>query len=174
MSWFMVDVECDGPCPGLYSMVQVGLVKVEKDPKETFYGEFKPLSGASWKEDALKIIHVSRETTLTYPEAIATMVKLDEWLQIHNKGRAQIISDNNGWDVAFLSYYFHAFIGYNPFGHTSTNLGSLYKGLEKNMFKSFHHLRITPHDHNPVNDALGNVEALIFMKENLGLKINLD
>jgi hypothetical protein len=49
----------------------------------------------------------------------------------------------------------------NPFGHSSTNLGSLYKGLEKDFSKSFRHLRKTAHTHHPVDDAKGNAEALL-------------
>ena len=63
-------------------------------------------------------------------------------------------------------------IGDNPFGHSSTNLGSLYKGLVKDTFKSFKGLRQTPHTHHPVDDAMGNAEALLQMKE-MGLKIKL-
>jgi hypothetical protein len=53
------------------------------------------------------------------------------------------------------------------------NLGSLYKGLVKDTFASFKHLRKTRHTHNPVDDAMGNAEALLHMKESMGLKIKL-
>jgi hypothetical protein len=33
------------------------------------------------------------------------------------------------------------FTGGNPFGHSSTNLGSLYKGMARDMFQNFKHLR---------------------------------
>ncbi|MEM8605165.1 MAG: exonuclease, partial [Cyanobacteria bacterium P01_H01_bin.121] len=49
--------------------------------------------------------------------------------------------------------------------------GSLYKGLQKDTFTNFKHLRKTKHTHNPVDDALGNAEALLQMKE-MGLKIS--
>lgn len=35
------------------------------------------------------------------------------------------------------------------------------------------HLRKTRHTHHPVDDAMGNAEALLTMKETLGLKIKL-
>ena len=38
---------------------------------------------------------------------------------------------------------------------------------------NFKHLRKTRHTHNPVDDARGNAEALLVMKE-MGLKIRLD
>jgi hypothetical protein len=39
-------------------------------------------------------------------------------------------------------------------------------------FKTFKHLRKTAHTHHPVDDAKGNAEALLQMKE-MGLKIKL-
>jgi len=63
--------------------------------------------------------------------------------------------------------------GNNPFGHSSTNLGSLYKGIKNDMFTNFKHLRKTIHTHHPVDDAKGNAEALLYMKNEMGLKISL-
>src|SRR5688572_2647845 len=65
------------------------------------------------------------------------------------------------------------FLGDNPFGFSSQNLGSLYKGLVKDTFKTFKHLRRTKHTHHPVDDAKGNAEALLAMRE-AGLKISWD
>ena len=62
----------------------------------------------------------------------------------------------------------------NPFGFSSQNLGSLYKGLVKDTFQNFKHLRKTHHTHHPVDDARGNAEALLHMKDHLGLKISFD
>ena len=73
----------------------------------------------------------------------------------------------------FICWYFYHFTGQNPFGHSSQNLGSLFKGMEKDMFKNFKHLRKTKHTHHPVDDARGNAEALLIMKREYGLKIKL-
>ena len=73
----------------------------------------------------------------------------------------------------FVCWYFHHFLQRNPFGHSSQNLGSLYKGLVGDTFQNFKHLRETTHTHNPVDDAKGNAEALLKMKKELGLKIPL-
>jgi hypothetical protein len=64
-------------------------------------------------------------------------------------------------------------MGNNPFGFSSTNLGSLYKGVINDTFKSFKHLRRTAHTHHPVDDATGNAEALLTIKEKYGLNIGL-
>ena len=75
------------------------------------------------------------------------------------------------FDWMFICWYFHHFTGANPFGFSSQNLGSLYKGIEKDTSKNFKHLRKTKHTHNPVDDAKGNAEALLTMKKEHGLKI---
>src|SRR2546423_13562858 len=99
------------------------------------------------------------------------MVQFAEWLRGVSKERLMFISDNNGFDWQFINWYFHQFSGTNPFGFSSTNLGSLYKGLQKDTFVNFKHLRKTKHTHHPVDDARGNAEALLQMKE-MGLKIS--
>ena len=73
----------------------------------------------------------------------------------------------------FICWYFHHFTEANPFGFSSQNLGSLYKGIEKDTFKTFKHLRKTKHSHHPAEDAKGNAEALLYMKNEMGLKIKL-
>ena len=83
------------------------------------------------------------------------------------------ISDNNGYDWQFINWYFHHFTGANPFGFSSANLGSLYKGLVGNMRDNFKHLRKTKHTHHPVDDAKGNAEALLTMHKDMGLDISL-
>ena len=51
------------------------------------------------------------------------------------------VSENNGFDWQFINWYFHHFTGANPFGFSSTNLGSLYKGLVRDTSKNFNHLQ---------------------------------
>lgn len=164
----MVDAEFDGPCPGLYSMIEIGVVLVD-DPRQTFYGTFKPVSDL-FTQSALDSIGKTREETLLFDDPKMTMERLAAFISAYTgKHRPGFISDNNGADWQFVNYYFHRFTGSNPFGYSSTNLGSLYKGMVKDMFKNFKHLRRTKHDHNPVNDAMGNVEAFLEMKK-MGLK----
>jgi hypothetical protein len=176
MSYFMVDVETDGPIPGDYSMVQIGVVMV-REPLETaptFFGELIPISKL-WIPEALKVTGLTREQTLGFREPASVMLDLDEFVVRHNLGkRAMFISDNNGFDYMFATWYLYHFLGRSPFGHSSTNLGSLYKGLIGNTFKNFKHLRETRHTHNPVDDAMGNAEALVHMKNIMRLDILLE
>lgn len=101
------------------------------------------------------------------------MENFANWIKETCKDRPIFISDNNGFDWMFICWYFHHFTDSNPFGYSSQNLGSLFKGLQKNTIVSFKSLRQTKHTHHPVDDAKGNAEALLAMKARMGLKIKL-
>ena len=173
MSYFVVDVESDGPCPGLYSMVCFGVVLVDDkvETMKSFYGQVRPISEI-WKPDALAVSGFTREQCLQFPCAEDTMKEFAEWVVSNNKGRPIFISDNNGFDWSFINYYLHTFYGDNPFGWSSRRIGDLYCGMQKSVFERWKHLRKTKHTHNPVDDAMGNAEALIELKR-MGLVIDI-
>jgi hypothetical protein len=168
----MVDIESDGPIPGDFSMISFGAVLVDDNLDKTFYGKLKPIS-EKWIPEALAVSGHSREETMDFDEPKLVMEKFSDWIKQNSKGQAVFISDNNGFDWMFICWYFHHFLDKNPFGHSSQNLGSLYKGLIKDTFKNFKHLRKTKHTHHPVDDAKGNAEALIAMKYDMNLGISL-
>jgi DNA polymerase III epsilon subunit-like protein len=171
MAYVMVDIEADGPIPGDYSMICFGAVIVDEAMDKRFHGLLRPIS-ENWIPEALKVSGFTREETLQFPDPKETMSQFRHWLNEYASEAPRFISDNNGFDWQFINYYFHHFLGANPFGFSSTNLGSLYKGMVKDMRKSFKRLRKTKHSHNPVDDAAGNVEALIYMRDEMGLKID--
>lgn len=160
MTNIVVDIEADGPCPGLYSMVSFGAVIVEPELNRTFYGQMAPIS-AKWIPDALAVSGFTREETLGFDDPMTVMTSFSLWAMTESTGRPYFWSDNNGFDWQFINYYFHAYVGINPFGHSSANINSLYKGLVKNTRKNFKHLRKTKHTHHPVDDAKGNAEAML-------------
>jgi len=172
MTYVMVDIEADGPIPGDYSMVCFGAVIVEPDLPQTFYGQLRPIS-ERWIPEALQVSGFSRDQVLEFDEPGAVMTTFHAWLADNAGRRPLFISDNNGFDWQFINWYFHHFLGKNPFGFSSTNLGSLYKGMVKDTSQNFKHLRKTRHSHHPVDDARGNAEALLHMKHSMGLKIGL-
>jgi DNA polymerase III alpha subunit (gram-positive type) len=173
MSYVMVDVESDGPIPGDFSMVCFGAVVVEPGLERSFYGRLKPIS-EQWIPDALKVSGFTREQVMDFDEPKLVMAQFAGWLSGLGSRRLIFVSDNNGYDWQFINWYFHHFLNENPFGFSSQNLGSLYKGLVKDTFATFRHLRRTAHTHDPVDDARGNAEALLHMKEHMALKIALD
>jgi len=172
LSIYMVDVEADGPIPGDYSMVSFGAVLVQSGLEKTFYGRCKPISNR-WVPEALAVSGHTRDQTMGFDDPKAVMEEFAGWIQKTRVSRPMFFSDNNGFDWQFINWYFHHFTGTNPFGFSSTNMGSLYKGMVKNTRKNFKHLRKTKHTHNPVDDAKGNAEALLHMRNNMNLQIRL-
>jgi DNA polymerase III alpha subunit (gram-positive type) len=172
MAYIMVDVESDGPIPGDYSMISFGAIKVEDSLNKTFYGRLKPVSD-KFIPEALAVSGHTREETLQFDDPRKVMADFKQWIGEVCTDRPIFISDNNGFDWMFVCWYFHHFLGENPFGFSSQNLGSLYKGIELDTFTNFKHLRRSAHTHHPVDDARGNAEALLTMKRKMGLKIKL-
>lgn len=175
MSYIMVDVEADGPAPGLYSMASFGAVVVRDGLEDTFYSDvLKPLDGADWIQEALNVSKIKHDDMLYGKNILSVMIEFNDWLQRVANGDPKFVSDNNGFDWSFINYYCWKFLGSNPFGHSSTNMGSMYKGLIKTTKKNFKRLRRTKHSHHPVDDAMGNAEALIAMRDKFHMNIRLD
>lgn len=174
MSYIVVDVESDGPIPHKYSMVCFGAVVVEPSLTKTFYGKTKPIS-ALYDAEALAVSGFTRQEHETFDEPKAVMEQFADWLADHSKSRPIFISDNPAFDWQWINWYFHTYLEKNPFGFSARRIGDLYCGMKmdagvNNEWKKA--LRKTRHDHNPLNDALGNAEALLAMKA-MGLKILL-
>ena len=172
MSYVVVDVESDGPIPFRYSMVCFGAVILEAELKRTFYGQVRPVS-EQWNEDALAISGFTRQEHESFPDPLSVMEAFDAWLADNVKGRPIFISDNLAFDWQWINWYFHQYLGRNPFGFSGRRIGDLYCGMKMDTGLNpewKRKYRKTTHDHNPVNDAIGNAEALLAMKE-MGLKI---
>ena len=171
MSYIVVDVEADGPIPGLFSMVCFGAIIVEPLLSKTFYGQTRPINNA-YKEDALAISGFSRYQHERFDDPKEIMEEFDRWIKENSIGHPIFISDNPAFDWQFINYYFHWLLGKNPFGYSARRLGDLYCGMVKDTRSKWKHLRDTKHTHHPVDDAKGNAEVLLKLKE-MGLKIKL-
>lgn len=172
MSYIVVDVEADGPIPHAYSMVCFGAVVVEPSLTKTFYGRVKPIS-EKWIPEALEVSGFTRSEHESFEDPAPVMEAFSEWLKIQSNGRPVFISDNPAFDWQWINWYFHTYLGKNPFGFSARRIGDLYCGMKmdtglNNEWKKL--FRKTKHDHNPVNDAIGNAEALLAMKK-MGLKM---
>lgn len=169
MSLIVVDVESDGEVPPLYSMVCFGAVIVEPTLSRTFYAKVRPISDR-YKEEALAISGFTRDEHRKFDDPAVVMKQFAEWVKAHSKGKPKFISDNPCYDWQWINYYLHRFYGENPFGYSGRRIGDLYCGMVKDMHAKWKHLRKTANDHNPVNDAKGNAEAILAM-EKMGLKL---
>ena len=169
MSYIVVDVEADGPIPYKYSMICFGAVVLEPSLSKTFYGKVRPIS-ETYIQEALTVSGFSRQDHENFDEPKLVMDLFAEWLSQNSKGRPIFISDNPAFDWQWINWYFHTYLDKNPFGFSARRIGDLYCGMKmdaglnaewKKLFRK------TTHDHNPVNDAKGNAEALLSMKEML-------
>lgn len=169
MSWFVVDVESDGGLLGVNSMVCFGVVKVTPELDTTFYGKTKPIS-EYYEPQALAVSGFGREEHEQFEDPQEVMRDFYDWVLSNSKGRPVLISDNNGYDASWMNWYFLTYCGENPFGWTSRRIGDMYCGMMKDAFASWKHLRTTKHTHHPVDDARGNAEAILKMRD-MGLRI---
>jgi len=169
--YVVLDVEGDGPVPGLFSMVCFGAVIYSDKLDKTFYGKTKPIVD-NFKESSLAISGFTREEHEGFDDPETVIRNFANWLIENGITEPVLISDNPGFDAAWMNYYFHRYLGYNPFGSTSRRIGDLFCGMEKDMRFDWKQYRKTIHDHNPVNDAIGNAEALLVLEKKYGM-INL-
>jgi len=174
MSLYIFDCEADGPCSGLFSMLEVGFVKMTPSLDVTFWDTLRPITD-NFKVDALNSINTTREKTLLYNDPEEVVKRLVEWVDSTTIGRPVLASDNNGFDWQFLNYYCHYYVGRNPFGFSSRRIGDFYSGLEKDFYAAskWKKFRKTKHTHNALDDALGNAEALLTISKIHGIKIPL-
>jgi len=129
-TYISVDVETSGPYPGTYSLLAIGACVVD-DPDKTFYVELKPVSGHA-TEEATAIHGLSMsELAERGLEPAEAMNLFKDWLaaQTPTGQRPIFIGFNAPFDWMFVIYYFHYFLGYNPFGHAAVDIKSFYMGL---------------------------------------------
>jgi len=84
------------------------------------------------------------------------------WLkEVCGNDRPVFVSDNVAYDWMWIAGMFDVAEMDNPFGHSGRRISDFWAGLNNNFgeTQSWKRFRQTKHDHNPVNDAMGNVEA---------------
>lgn len=171
MSLFVVDVEADGPAPGLFSMVSFGAVRVDRQLDRSFYAEVAPISDR-FEPEALAVSKVTREQHLAYPDPAGEMRRFAEWVKENNRGGEPVfVSDNPAFDWQWISYYTQLFLGHNPFNHSGRRVGDFCAGLEGDWTATrvYRELGVTEHTHNPADDARRVAEGLIGIADKHGV-----
>ena len=101
------------------------------------------------------------------------MLEFEEWVKKVNKGgKPTLITDNPAFDFAYINYYMHCFTGNNIFGWSARRIGDLYCGMVKDASAKWKFLRETKHTHHPVDDAKGNAEVILKMRD-MGIKYKI-
>jgi len=157
-NYIFVDVEALGTSPVNGTMTEFGAV--HEKSLSTFHGilyEGTP----NPSNPAVPVVGKQVATDLD------VAVKFVEWLQsVGGKERPVFVSDNVAYDWQWISGMFDKAGISNPFGHSGRRISDFYAGLMNNWgdTQGWKRWRVTKHDHNPVNDAMGNVEAFQKLK----------
>src|SRR5437762_3584940 len=148
MSFFIVDVESDGPIPADYSMVCFGAVLFDDGLEHSFFGRTHPISDR-YVPEALAVGGYSRQEHAAFDDPKIVMQQFAAWLNQHSKGQPIFVSDNLAFDWQFVNFYFHHFTGKNPFGFSGRRIGDLYAGLLRDATKAsdWKKFRVTAHSH---------------------------
>jgi DNA polymerase III epsilon subunit-like protein len=165
----MVDVEADGPIPGDYSMVSLGAVVVEPSLRKTFYATLRPISNR-WDEAALRVCGFSRDETMSFSDPQEVIREFSRWVS-RQSSNPFFISDNNGFDWAFVNWYLLHFTGENPFGFSSSNLVDIYCGLKRDL-DAILKKSAPPPRHNALDDALANAKRFLALAQDYGITLD--
>ncbi len=147
-----VDCEATGPCPGKGVLTEFGAVAFES--RDTFHGV---LFDSEPRPDNPVLSEVVGDGY----DPVEVFGRFEAWLGTVTAAPPIMVSDNPAYDFQWINYGFHHALGRNPFGHSARRIGDFYAGLVDEFMtrQRWKRLRETPHDHNPVHDAMGNVEA---------------
>ena len=158
MSLVFVDCEAYGGAPSVGRLTEFGAVTYPD--KASFHGILLS-TRPSVANPAVpeRVSDMDRGFYLTV--AATVFSNFDLWLRAYTKGRPVMVSDNPAFDWQWINDLFWLTLNRNPFGHSARRISDFYAGLTGDFYNTqrWKSLRRTPHDHNPVHDALGNVEA---------------
>lgn len=158
VAYIFVDVEARGRSPVNGTMTEFGAVTLSR---ATFHGRLYE----STPDPDIPAIPVIGKRIATDKE-VAT--KLVAWLNTVCRGQRPVfVSDNPFFDGMWIAGMFDRADMDNPFGHSSRRIADFWAGLNNDWSQTqkWKKFRVTPHDHNPVNDSMGNVEAFHTLME---------
>lgn len=158
-----VDVEADGPIPGPYSMLSLGMAVAGRS-ELTFYTELQPISD-DFVPEALAVSGLDRDRLAREaPPARDAMRSAAAWVDgLRRYGRPVFLAAPAVYDGMFLHWYFMRYVGHSPFAVTGAgvDLRSYWMGLtgcdwaqtHKGGIKEVLGLTGLPHTHHAGEDA---------------------
>ena len=183
ITYVSVDVEADGPVPGIYSMLSIGAAAFHlgsKTPIATFEANLLPLPGATthpdtmawWQTQPDAWAHVCKDQQ--DPEA--AMRKFRAWLE-RLPGNRVIAGFPVTFDFAHINWYLTKFTGYpTPLGFSgldiktlaAAKLGIPYQNATKRNMPKRWFKGCPRHTHKALDDAIGQGILLLNILEDTG------
>lgn len=161
-TYISVDIEAAGPIPGSYSMLAIGACVVG-DTKERFYTELRPITDA-FIAAAMKVIgRELKEFASSGHDPAEAMQEFRSWIgQVSKKRIPVFVGFNAAFDWSFVNWYFHTYLGENPFGFAGLDIKSYYMGMARCTWADTRSSRIpavfkgtiSRHTHHALDDAL--------------------
>lgn len=169
--YISVDIETAGPIPSEYSLLSLG-ASVVADAERTFYTELKPLNENAVPE-ALAVSGLSLAELAEHGEdPKAAFQRFRDWIveTAHNGKKPVFVGFNAAFDWSFVNWYFHKYLGENPFGFSPLDIKAYYMGLSgcrwgettSNQLPNIFQATDTVANHNALTDA--QAQAEIFFK----------
>ncbi|PNY78791.1 3'-5' exonuclease [Pseudomonas fluorescens] len=124
-----VDIEASGPIPGEFSMLSFGACIVGH-PEKAIYLELKPDS-LKHDPEAVEVTGFDLELlTQTGLEPQEAMQQFAAWVGAvgTDAGKPVFVGLNAPFDWSFVNYYFHKYLGQNPFGFAALDIKAYYMG----------------------------------------------
>jgi len=168
-----MDVEASGVAPMHGDMISFAAVVIEEPLNRTFHsGNMRP-ECEHYLPEAYAAIGMTREQHLAARHSIRERIfAFADWLEGLNvpNRRYIMVSDNPGFDFQWMNFELMNHIGQQLLGFSARRIGDVWSGLRKrpNETVSWRRFRVTPHDHDPLNDAMGNAEAWLEMWRQYG------
>jgi DNA polymerase III epsilon subunit-like protein len=170
-----VDIESSGPIPGEYSMLSIGACDVY-DVDRRFSCLLMPTSD-NFVSKAIEVTGLSiQELKRTGKEPRHAMKEFSDWitnLAVHGE-HLVFVGFNSPFDWSFVNYYFHLFLGSNPFGFSAIDIKSMYFGATgcdwRDTRSSEISKRVKPKSrgtHDALEDALYQAEIFRLIRDKL-------
>lgn len=170
---FLVDCEAYGNTPVKGTLTEFGAVDLATDG--SFYGRLWlsdpdpdipaiPIPrSADGPVPLVEIDSIDGSRAEVLADIDAVFVRFAAWVaDLSGSDQPVFVSDNPAYDWMWVAAGFDTANLDNPFGYSARRIGDFAAGLHSSWKNSsgWKALRVTEHDHHPVNDCLGNAEAL--------------
>lgn len=163
-----VDVEADGPVPGLFSLRSIGAAAYDEDGNmiDTFYENLMRLENAAEYQPTIDWFQIKQPEAWhallehpDYPDRV--MRRFYDWI-VALPGKPVFIGAPVVFDHSFTHWNLWKFIGDDPFSHSGidektmawTVLGGSYREIGKRSYPERWFNPDLPHTHKALDDAV--------------------